>query len=146
MLDGVHRLRKSNCLLQTLELPIGLHCDVSVFLYTQAGPCSSGYGWSLTGFIGSGMGPDSRVLVRKSRKQAQQYYRIYKVLAISSLNTVSCYARMNSRDKSAKQLHSCPHQIVFIWFIYLHLLQENIPVLQLVRETAAVMQEFTQSG
>lgn len=28
----------------------------------------------------SGMGPDSRVLVRKSRKQAQQYYRLYKVL------------------------------------------------------------------
>ncbi|MCO5570427.1 hypothetical protein L7F22_024149 [Adiantum nelumboides] len=49
----------------------------------------------------SGMGPDSRVLVRKSRKQAQQYFRVYK---------------------------------------------ENIPVLQLVRETAAVMQEFTQSG
>ncbi|RWV84860.1 hypothetical protein BHE74_00002597 [Ensete ventricosum] len=49
----------------------------------------------------SGMGPDSRVLVRKSRKQAQQYFRLYK---------------------------------------------EAIPVTQLVRETAAVMQEFTQSG
>jgi len=51
--------------------------------------------------IFSGMGPDFRVLVRKSRKQAQQYYRLYK---------------------------------------------ESIPVTQLVRETAAVMQEFTQSG
>lgn len=30
-------------------------------------------------FICSGMGPDSRVLVRKSRKQSQQYYRLYKV-------------------------------------------------------------------
>jgi 20S proteasome subunit alpha 2 len=49
----------------------------------------------------SGMGPDSRVLVRKSRKQAQQYKRLY---------------------------------------------QEPIPLSQLVRETAAVMQEFTQSG
>lgn len=25
------------------------------------------------------MGPDSRVLVRKSRKQAEQYHRLYKV-------------------------------------------------------------------
>ncbi|KAA3490743.1 Proteasome subunit alpha type-2-A-like protein [Gossypium australe] len=47
------------------------------------------------------MGPDFRVLVRKSRKQAEQYHRLYK---------------------------------------------EPIPVTQLVRETAAVMQEFTQSG
>ncbi|URE00154.1 hypothetical protein MUK42_19884 [Musa troglodytarum] len=53
------------------------------------------------GVVYSGMGPDSRVLVRKSRKQAQQYFRLYK---------------------------------------------EAIPVTQLVRETAAVMQEFTQSG
>ncbi|CAM6090124.1 unnamed protein product [Calypogeia fissa] len=45
------------------------------------------------------MGPDSRVLFRKSRKQAQQYHRLY---------------------------------------------QEVIPLSQLVRETAAVMQEFTQ--
>ncbi|KAG8091005.1 hypothetical protein GUJ93_ZPchr0011g26899 [Zizania palustris] len=48
-----------------------------------------------------GMGPDFRVLVRKSRKQAQQYYRLYK---------------------------------------------ETIPITQLVRETAVVMQELTQSG
>ncbi|KAL7248797.1 hypothetical protein ACSBR1_011054 [Camellia fascicularis] len=51
--------------------------------------------------VQSGMGPDSRVLVRKSRKQAEQYHRLYK---------------------------------------------EPIPVTQLVRETAAVMQKFTQSG
>ncbi|PIA35434.1 hypothetical protein AQUCO_03500065v1 [Aquilegia coerulea] len=53
------------------------------------------------GVVYSGMGPDSRVLIRKSRKQAQQYYGLYK---------------------------------------------ESIPVTQLVRETATVMQEFTQSG
>eukprot|EP00245_Coleochaete_scutata_P009511 TRINITY_DN3148_c0_g1_i1.p1 TRINITY_DN3148_c0_g1~~TRINITY_DN3148_c0_g1_i1.p1 ORF type:complete len:236 (+),score=52.25 TRINITY_DN3148_c0_g1_i1:106-813(+) len=53
------------------------------------------------GVVYSGMGPDSRVLVRKSRKNAQTYFRLYK---------------------------------------------ESIPVAQLVRETAAVMQEFTQSG
>ncbi|KAK2458019.1 proteasome subunit alpha type-4 [Trifolium repens] len=53
------------------------------------------------GVVYSGMGPDFRVLVRKSRKQAEQYHRLYK---------------------------------------------EPIPVTQLVREVAAVMQEFTQSG
>ncbi|CAI5462335.1 unnamed protein product [Closterium sp. Yama58-4] len=53
------------------------------------------------GVVYSGIGPDSRVLVRKSRKSAQSYYSVY---------------------------------------------QEVIPVSQLVRETAAVMQEFTQSG
>lgn len=30
-------------------------------------------------FHNSGMGPDFRVLVRKSRKQAEQYHRLYKV-------------------------------------------------------------------
>jgi 20S proteasome subunit alpha 2 len=47
----------------------------------------------------SGMGPDSRVLVRKARKSGQIYYRQY---------------------------------------------HEQIPVAQLVRETATVMQEFTR--
>lgn len=47
----------------------------------------------------SGMGPDSRVLVRKARKSGQVYYRQY---------------------------------------------HEHIPVAQLVRETATVMQEFTR--
>lgn len=58
----------------------------------------------ITGAIGlvyAGMGPDSRVLVKKARKAAQAYFRIY---------------------------------------------QETIPVGQLVREVASVMQEFTQSG
>ncbi|KAK2076264.1 Protein phosphatase PP2A regulatory subunit B [Prototheca wickerhamii] len=53
------------------------------------------------GVVYSGMGPDSRVLVRKARKAGQTYYRQY---------------------------------------------HENMPVAQLVREIAAVMQEFTQSG
>lgn len=51
------------------------------------------------GVVYSGMGPDFRVLVRKARKTAQAYHRLY---------------------------------------------QEHIPVAQLVRETAAVMQEFTR--
>jgi len=54
-----------------------------------------------TGVCYSGMGPDSRVLVRKARKLSQTYYRLYK---------------------------------------------ENIPVSQLVRETAQVMQDATQQG
>eukprot|EP00741_Cyanophora_paradoxa_P021510 tig00021357_g20766.t1 len=53
------------------------------------------------GVVYSGMGPDSRVLVRKGRKSAQAYHRMYK---------------------------------------------EAIPVSQLVREIASVMQEYTQQG
>ena len=49
----------------------------------------------------SGLGPDSRVLIRKARKKAQSYYQMYK---------------------------------------------EEIPSVVLVREIAAIMQEFTQSG
>lgn len=59
---------------------------------------------SITGNIGmvyAGMGPDSRVLLKKARNYAQSYYRTYK---------------------------------------------ESIPVSQLVRQVASVMQEFTQSG
>lgn len=52
------------------------------------------------GMAYSGMGPDSRVLVRKARKQAQAYHRLY---------------------------------------------HEHIPVAQLVREVATVMQEFTRA-
>ena len=51
------------------------------------------------GMTYSGMGPDSRVLVRKARKSGQVYFRQY---------------------------------------------HEQIPVAQLCRETAAVMQEFTR--
>lgn len=52
------------------------------------------------GLAYAGMGPDSRVLVRKARKAGQAYYRQY---------------------------------------------HEHIPVAQLVREVAAVMQEFTRA-
>lgn len=53
------------------------------------------------GLTYSGMGPDSRVLIRKARKSGQVYYRQY---------------------------------------------HEHIPVAQLVRETATVMQEFTRES
>ncbi|PXF45382.1 Proteasome subunit alpha type-2 [Gracilariopsis chorda] len=53
------------------------------------------------GIVYAGMGPDSRVLIKKARKAAQSYYQVYN---------------------------------------------ESIPVGQLVREVASVMQEFTQSG
>ncbi|XP_039135384.1 proteasome subunit alpha type-2-like isoform X4 [Dioscorea cayenensis subsp. rotundata] len=38
-----------------------------------------------------GMGPDFWVLVRKSRKRAQRYYRLYKETIL-----VNCYARVHS--------------------------------------------------
>jgi 20S proteasome subunit alpha 2 len=53
------------------------------------------------GLVYSGMGPDTRVLIKKGRKKAEAYYRIYK---------------------------------------------DRIPTLQLVKELAAIMQEYTQSG
>lgn len=53
------------------------------------------------GMVYSGMGPDARVLLRKARKLAQQYYNVY---------------------------------------------HEPVPVSQIVRDIASVMQEFTQSG
>mmetsp|Transcript_50833 Transcript_50833/g.77280 ORF Transcript_50833/g.77280 Transcript_50833/m.77280 type:complete len:235 (-) Transcript_50833:65-769(-) len=53
------------------------------------------------GVVYSGLNPDSRVLVTKGRKLAQQYYRTYK---------------------------------------------ESIPVSQIVKKIANVMQEYTQSG
>jgi 20S proteasome subunit alpha 2 len=53
------------------------------------------------GFVYSGVGPDYRVLVRKARKSAQSYFRMYR---------------------------------------------EDQPVSQLVKQTASVMQEYTQSG
>eukprot|EP00276_Gloeochaete_wittrockiana_P017804 CAMPEP_0184349216 /NCGR_PEP_ID=MMETSP1089-20130417/32249_1 /TAXON_ID=38269 ORGANISM="Gloeochaete wittrockiana, Strain SAG46.84" /NCGR_SAMPLE_ID=MMETSP1089 /ASSEMBLY_ACC=CAM_ASM_000445 /LENGTH=234 /DNA_ID=CAMNT_0026681321 /DNA_START=58 /DNA_END=762 /DNA_ORIENTATION=- len=59
---------------------------------------------SLTPTVGavySGIGPDSRVLYKKARKKAQQYFRTY---------------------------------------------HDHIPVIELVKELANIMQEFTQSG
>lgn len=56
---------------------------------------------SNAGMVYSGMGPDSRVLIKRARKNAQTYYQTYR---------------------------------------------EAIPVSQVVRHIASVMQEFTQSG
>merc|ERR1712146_82814 len=53
------------------------------------------------GVVFAGLHPDFRLLVKKGRKKAQEYFKVYK---------------------------------------------ENIPVSQLVRELASIMQEFTQSG
>merc|ERR1711904_459009 len=53
------------------------------------------------GVVFSGLHPDFRVLVKKGRKKAQEYFKVYK---------------------------------------------EHIPVSQIVRELASIMQEFTQSG
>merc|ERR1712086_351672 len=53
------------------------------------------------GVVYSGLAPDFRVLVKKGRKKAQEYFKMYK---------------------------------------------ENIPVSQIVRELASIMQEFTQPG
>lgn len=54
-----------------------------------------------TGFVYSGLGPDYRVLVRKARKEAQKYFRMYR---------------------------------------------EEMPVTQLTKYAASIMQEYTQSG
>merc|ERR1711939_865219 len=53
------------------------------------------------GVVFAGLHPDFRVLVKKGRKKAQEYFKVYK---------------------------------------------EHIPVSQIVRELASIMQEFTQSG
>lgn len=55
---------------------------------------------SRVGVVYSGMGPDSRVLVKRARQWAQVYYRQFA---------------------------------------------DDVPVAQLVRETAEVMQEFTRT-
>lgn len=78
------------------------------------------------GIVYSGLGPDYRVLVRKARKKAQTYFQKYKVPGDSSRGRV--------------------------WWRYECLLtldflsQEHAPASILVRELAAIMQEFTQSG
>ena len=76
------------------------------------------------------MGPDFRVLVRKGQKKAQQYYLQYGVRC--------CLGGFSSRSVQCVSSPTHTHAAA--------LLQESIPVLELVREIAAVMQEFTQSG
>jgi hypothetical protein len=95
------------------------------------------------GVVYSGMGPDFRVLVRKGQKRAQQYYLHYGVrrrcatprpaappLRIATRAPPSHRPTTAGRDDALDSISP----------------QESIPVLQLVRDIAAVMQEFTQSG
>ncbi|CAH9069332.1 unnamed protein product [Cuscuta europaea] len=127
------------------------------------------------GVVYSGMGPDSRVLVRKSRKQAEQYHRLYKepipvtqlvreTAAVMQEFTQSGGVRpfgvsllVAGYDDKGPQLYQVysgmgPDSRVLVRKSrkqaeqYHRLYKEPIPVTQLVRETAAVMQEFTQSG
>ena len=72
----------------------------------------------------SGMGPDSRVLVRKARKQAQA-------------RPLPC--RMGTYPAQSQNGALCALQA------YYRVYKEHIPVAQLCRETAAVMQEFTRA-
>jgi hypothetical protein len=43
----------------------------------------------------SGMGPDSRVLVRKSRKQAQQYKRLYNLSSLDVQDLGFLFSRLD---------------------------------------------------
>lgn len=79
------------------------------------------------GVVYSGMGPDFRVLVKAGQKKAQAYFLTYRVGRIDGWH-------MHSRPPTPRPP---PHRA---------LLKEDIPVLELVREIATVMQEFTQSG
>ena len=87
------------------------------------------------GVVYSGMGPDFRVLVRKGQKKAQSYYLRYgvrapfRIMLFTRFEHIVAYAALSPRNMR----RSC-------------VAQENIPVLELVREIAAIMQEFTQSG
>jgi 20S proteasome subunit alpha 2 len=79
------------------------------------------------GVVYAGLGADSRLLLRKGRKSAQSYRLQYGVCVNQAFggSTLGC---------------------VLIDRCWIGLQQESVPVLQLVREQAAVMQEFTQSG
>ncbi|ERN09420.1 hypothetical protein AMTR_s00029p00057040 [Amborella trichopoda] len=61
------------------------------------------------GVVYSGMGPDSRVLVRKSRKQAQQYYRLYKepipVTQLVEKLRLSCRSSLNLVEFDLLEFH-----------------------------------------
>jgi hypothetical protein len=56
----------------------------------------------------SGMGPDSRVLVRKSRKQAQQYKRLYNVwiFLLSSLDVQDLAFLFSCLDLFCEELNA----------------------------------------
>ena len=79
-----------------------------------------------TGFVYAGMGPDFRVLVSNARKEAQKYFLMY-------------------REGTLILIHSLTHSLT-------HLLTHSFitslvqPVSQVVKESALLMQEYTQSG
>ena len=83
------------------------------------------------GIVYSGMGPDFRVLVKKGRKAAQQYFRVYQVRGGSG-----AFHRRHARAvpggilSGARDFYS----------------QELMPLSQLSRDLATTMQEFTQQG
>jgi len=81
------------------------------------------------------MGPDFRVLVRKGRKSAQQYFR-ERHLPPPASPSPSLARRLFSPLTAVSPLVS------LVPGVY----RETIPVAMLVRELAAVMQEFTQRG
>ena len=58
-----------------IQFPIG----VTDILCVAISKCLVACMYTYLLIVFSGMGPDFRVLVRKSRKQAQQYYGLYKV-------------------------------------------------------------------
>ncbi len=94
------------------------------------------------GVVYSGLGPDSRVLVRMGQKKAAKYRLQYGVRAPP-------LPRPSPLPQAPLPSH--PHSSPGSLSLAVHpaapcLLQETIPVLQLTREMAAVMQEFTQSG
>ena len=71
--------------------------------------------------IFSGMGPDFRVLVRKSRKQAQQYYRLYKVVWQFIWCTLSFYLTTLTQK--------CPYECDMQYIYLVILLKLPIPIL-----------------
>lgn len=101
------------------------------------------------GVVYSGMGPDFRVMVRQGQKKAAAYKLQYGVrgggraITHAQQQPTLGGARANTfhvktHHSNSPPSHPPPHP--------LNTPQETIPVLQLVRELAAVMQEYTQSG
>ena len=74
------------------------------------------------GVVYSGLAPDFRLLVKKGSRS-----RLLATLPFQSNNLPSLTGRKKAQE-------------------YFKVYKENIPVSQLVRELASIMQEFTQSG
>ena len=77
----------------------------------------------------SGMGPDSRLLVRRARKQAQVRALAIRTAGVATPIPACAFAEGRLGPAQA----------------YYRVYKEHIPVAQLCRETAAVMQEFTRA-